>query len=178
MFTLPAGATHNNYSQYVLEPADLVGLIAYSLYKQHKIKFLEEEFRKTGQPATSGNIDIFCSLYGQPHQVELLRMDAHRLLSGLNDRLLAPQIQDLRQQYQEELIRQLKEGGGMAQATKYSIVGNIATGALFALVVWIANANFGQVLEVVQRPFKKTESTQEVPASQDSVTPTTVLPAK
>lgn len=166
VIALPVGATHNNYSLYVLEPADLVGLIAYSLYKQHKIKFLEEELKKTGQPATNTNIDMFCFLYGQPHQVALLRMEAHKLLSSLNDRLLANQIKLLRKEYKKDLIRQLKEGGGIWKATWYSVVGNIATAALIALIVWGNSANFDQVLAAIKRPFTKTDATQQEPVGE------------
>lgn len=132
---------------YVREPADLVGLIAYSLYKQHKIKFLEEELRKTGLPATNTSIDMFCSLYGQPHQVNLLRMDAHRLLSSLNDRLLANQIKTLRKEYKKDLIRQLKEGSSISGTLFLSVIGNLITGVVIALLVWAAPTSFSDLVE-------------------------------
>lgn len=155
---LPAGATHNNYSLYVKNQDDLIGLVAYSLYKQHKINFFQSELTRTQQPATEEKIETFCALYGAPQQVELLRESAGKLLAQMNQALLNEAVTELNAQYQKQLVKELKEGNGLGKSVYFSLVGNIVTAAFIALAVWGASTNFDELLSKLKNAVAPTQT--------------------
>lgn len=141
--------THNNYSLYVNEERDLIGLIAYSLYKQHKIVFIQSEVERTNS-ASPEAVRSFCHAYAQAHQVELLRDKAELLLETMNEELLNYAIDKLNKEYQVKLKKELKEGMPLGRSIFHSLMGNIATGAFIALAVWGTSTNFDQLAERVK----------------------------
>lgn len=143
--------THKAYSLYVRHEADLIGLVAYSLYKQHKISFLKNEHVRTKKPATPEIVKAFCDAYSEPNQVALLRGKAENLLEELNEELLDDAVNGLNIQYNDRLKKELKEGTPFWKSVRYSVAGNIATGIVFASIIWVANANFDQVLDALKK---------------------------
>ncbi len=146
--------THNNYSLYVREERDLVGLVAYSLYKQHKLIFINSEIERN-RPATPEAVRSFCHAYAQTHQVELLRDKAELLLETMTEELLNDAVSKLNKEYQENLKKELKEGMPLGRSIFHSLMGNIATGAFIALAVWGTSTNFDQLTERVKAFFGK-----------------------
>jgi len=47
------------YSKLVSSPEDVIGLLAYSIYKQHKIEFIEDFKKKKGYAPTDADIEGF-----------------------------------------------------------------------------------------------------------------------
>lgn len=151
--------THNNYSLYVNEERDLIGLIAYSLYKQHKIVFIQSEVERTKE-ASPEAVRSFCHAYAQSHQVELLRDKAELLLETMNEELLDYAINKLNKEYQDKLKKELKEGMPLGRSIFHSLMGNIATGAFIALAVWGTSTNFDQLAERVKTFLGKPDTTK------------------
>jgi hypothetical protein len=145
--------THKAYSLYVDDEADLIGLVAYSLYKQHKIAFLSDEHARTKKPAAPEIVRAFCDAYSQPNQVTLLREKAERLLEEMNEQLLDETVHGLNAEYDKRLKKELKEGTPFWKSVRYSVAGNIATGIVFASMIWVANANFEGVLAALKKLF-------------------------
>lgn len=133
---LPQGVKHQTFTHYVLHKDDLVGFVAYSIYKQHKISFLDREFRKTGSRAKQDKVDAFCESYGNPEQVELLRERAAKLIKNMNDLLLDQAVEQVKIEYQATLVQKLKEGPGWLDSIVKSIAGNITTAAIVAVVIF------------------------------------------
>lgn len=145
--------THKAYSLYVKNEADLIGLVAYSLYKQHKIAFLKNEHSRTNKPAAPEIVKAFCDAYNEPNQVSLLREKAESLLEEMNEELLAEAVLEINAKYDKQLKKELKEGTPFWKSVRYSVAGNIATGIVFASMIWVANANFDAVLEAFKKLF-------------------------
>lgn len=145
--------THQAYSLYVEDEADLIGLVAYSLYKQHKIAFLKNEHARTQKPAAPEIVKAFCDAYSEPNQVALLREKAESLLEEMNEELLDDAVRGLNIKYDERLRKELKEGTPFWKSVRYSIAGNIATGIVFASLIWIANANFEKFVDALKKLF-------------------------
>jgi len=145
--------THRAYSLYVEDEADLIGLVAYSLYKQHKIAFLKNEHKRTNKPAAPEIVKAFCDAYSEPNQVSLLREKAESLLEEMNEELLNEAVHGLNTEYDKRLKRELKEGTPFWKSVRYSVAGNIATGIVFASMIWVANANFDGVLAAFKKLF-------------------------
>lgn len=138
---LPNGAKHNNYGLYVHAAEDLIGLVAYSIYKQHKIAFLDTEQARTGQPATQAAIDTFCTMYGASQQVQLLRDRAQGLLEEMNEELLDDAVGQINREYQKRLVKELKEGPNWVKVSLQGVLGNLVTAALVAFVLFGASSN-------------------------------------
>ncbi len=157
-----AGTTHNNYSLYVPpnKGDDLIGLVAYSLYKQHKINFFQSELARTKKPATEEKIKTFCDVYSEPQQVELLREQARTLLENMNEELLAEAIVKLNKDYEKRLKEELKAGLPLSKSIYHSVVGNLITGVVIATAVWTTTSSFDDLLISVKGIFKNnTEQT-------------------
>jgi hypothetical protein len=133
---LPEGLTHQTFTHYVRHKDDLVGFVAYSIYKQHKISFLDREYKKTQQRATQDKVDAFCESYGNPEQVDLLRERAAKLIQSMNDLLLNQAVEQVRIDHQAQLVKKLKEGPGWIDSILKSVAGNLTTAALVALVIF------------------------------------------
>lgn len=138
---MPNGARHNNYGLYVFAADDLIGLVAYSIYKHHKIVFLDTEQTRTGQPATQAAIDTFCSMYGTSQQVQLLRDRAQGLLEEMNEELLDGAVGQINREYQKRLVKELKEGPGWIKISLQGVLGNLVTAALVAFVLFGASSS-------------------------------------
>lgn len=69
------------YSQLVSNPEDVIGLLAYSIYKQHKIEFIEDFKKKKGSTPTDADIENFILSSVTPSQLEKYKESANTILS-------------------------------------------------------------------------------------------------
>lgn len=132
---LPEGS-HKTFTHYVQNKNDLVGFVAYSIYKQHKISFLAREFAATGEAASQEKIDAFCSSYGNPEQVNLLRERAEKLIKDLNQVLLNDTIGKVQADYEVLLVEKLKEGSSWPKSIAQSVLGNVVTALFVGAVIF------------------------------------------
>lgn len=135
---LPPGASHNTYGLFVKDETDLIGLVAYSLYKSHKIAFLAQQHDRTGKRATQEEVDTFCSVYNTAPQVEMLRDRASDLLEVMTGALLQDAVQHINSEYDKKLVAELKEGQGWWKSLGQGVVGNFVFAGLLALLLFIA----------------------------------------
>lgn len=141
---LPSGLSHNTYGLYVTDESDLIGLVAYSLYKRQKIAFLDQQLAKTQTNATKEQVDTFCAVLNAPNQVEMLRDKASNLLEAMNEALLDVAVQNLNEEYQKQLVAGLKEGQSLSKSLFYGVLGNLATAAFVAFVLFgVSSAKIG-----------------------------------
>lgn len=157
---LPVGASHNNYSLYVHHPDDLIGLVAYSLYKQHKISFFQSELERTSLPATEEKTKTFCDVYSEAQQVELLRERASGLLEKMTEEVLNEAVGKLNLSYERQLKAELKAGMPLHKSVYHSVVGNLVTGVIIATAVWIATSSFDDLLAAGKKLFTTEQRVQ------------------
>ena len=69
------------YSQLVSSPEDVIGLLAYSIYKQHKIEFIEDFKNKKGSAPTDADIENFIMSSVTQSQLEKYKESAYTILS-------------------------------------------------------------------------------------------------
>ena len=69
------------YSKLVSGSEDVIGLLAYSIYKQHKIEFIEDFKKKKGSAPTDADIVGFIMSSETPSQLEKYRESANTILS-------------------------------------------------------------------------------------------------
>lgn len=140
--TPPPDIRHNTYKLFVSKPDDLVGLVAYSLYKQQKIDFLQRHRDENkGAPPAQDIVDIFCSTFRDPNQVGMLRDRAEALLENVTEVLLNERESRIKKVYINELVRQLKEGPSWVKVAFQGVLGNLVTAALVAFVLFGASSS-------------------------------------
>lgn len=71
------------YKELVTNEDDLVGAIAYSLYKRHKIEYINQCVAETGEPPTDEQLAEFRRTSSSPTSLESYRHKADMLLSNL-----------------------------------------------------------------------------------------------
>lgn len=69
------------YSKLVSDPGDVVGLLAYSIYKQHKIEFIEDFKKKKGSAPTDADIENFIMSSVTSSQLDKYKESAVTILS-------------------------------------------------------------------------------------------------
>lgn len=128
------------YSLFVSAHDDLVGLIAYSLYKQQKIDFLLQFEKDHGRKPTMGEVHMFCSTFRNPMQVSMLENRASELLSLMTGEILRGREKEISKIYEAQLDDRLSKGPGFWSGVWNGVVGNIAFTALLALALLVLSA--------------------------------------
>lgn len=126
---------HTTYSTLVEDPNDLVGLIAYSLYKRDKLDFIDRHKAATGRSPTSDELQVLYQLVNTPGQIEALRTRSATLLEQVTEAVLEDAVQQMEQDYKAKLTAELKVPKSFWRAVSENIVANIGAAALVALVV-------------------------------------------
>ena len=76
-------ATHQVYSKIVNDENDIIGLVAYALYKQHKIEFFNRIRRETGNEPTEEAIAAFIQSASTDSLIKKYRAESNEILSDL-----------------------------------------------------------------------------------------------
>jgi hypothetical protein len=107
----PAGAPSTSaynwvYKELVTGPNDAVGAIAYALYKQDKIAFIEATIATHGQQPTDAELKVFHTQTCVPAKIDAYRTQAEQLgqaflNAGLKQRVLA-----MEEEVRESVINQ------------------------------------------------------------------------
>ncbi|RYH63617.1 MAG: hypothetical protein EON54_07740 [Alcaligenaceae bacterium] len=132
---LPADLTHDTYNRFVSSPDDLIGLIAYSLYKQQKIDFLKQRrIQLGGARPPEAEVVLFCSTFQNEMQVEMLQGRAAELLNIMMNEVLRSRETAIRQQYNQRLTEELKQGKSWSRAIMENTAANMLSAGLLALL--------------------------------------------
>lgn len=140
------------YQALVNEPDDIVGLIAYGVYKRRKVDhiraFCDEHGRNPGDDDL-GPFHSACSFH-----VDSYRMEAEQILQDAIQLVLEEHLSDLDQQYEKKLLNKLRTsfwsnvGSGIVAAVlSAAIIGLIVLGTLGFRIDYstrqVANENSG-----------------------------------
>lgn len=85
---------HKTYSALVPKQDDLVGHVAYALYKRDKLKFCEEFAVKHGKPPGDAELEIFIHSANLTTRLQGYRTEAERLLETMAEYQLEDAIAD------------------------------------------------------------------------------------
>ena len=134
----PAGAVgpvpvHKTYSNIVQDPCDLVGLIAYSLYKKQKLEFVDAHVSAHGQQPTVAELQVFYQLVSMPGQIEALRTQSATLLEQVSEVVLEEAVQEMDKDYQAKLMAELKAPKNFWRAVGENVLANLLAAGLVAL---------------------------------------------
>lgn len=130
-----APAVHKTYSAIVQDPHDLVGLIAYSLYKRQKLDFVEAHQSEHGCKPTADELKVLYQLVNMPDQIEALRTRSATLLEQVTEVVLEEAVQEMQKDFQAKLTSELKATKNFWRAVGENVVANLVAGALVILAL-------------------------------------------
>lgn len=143
-----AAGGHKAYTTLVQGENDLVGLIAYSLYKSDKLDFVAKHHADTGSAPTSAEVLVFCRSATLAGPVSAYRAKATYLLQEMYDDLLEDKVAELQRDYQRDLVAELKQAHPFWEGVWQHVIAGIAITAFLGLVAVIyygSHAGFKQM---------------------------------
>lgn len=144
---------HTTYSALVEDPNDLVGLIAYSLYKREKLDFVEAQHTKHGRVLTSDELQVFYQLVNMPAQVEALRTRSATLLEQVTEAVLEEAVEQLENDYKAKLTAELKIHKNFWRAVGENVVANLVAAGLIALSVLVLYVSRVDIVPMIGKAF-------------------------
>ena len=124
------------YSKLVQEPGDLVGLLAYGIYKFEKIDYVARFKERTGAEANPADLEDF-------HDLSIARVEQYRALAEMQmttfqRNLLDSVIEELNHDYDEKLKEEILEyrPGWIAPITQ-SFLGSVVFTIVLGMIVII-----------------------------------------
>lgn len=162
------------YGKFVSSPEDLIGLIAYSLYKRDKMYFCVQEERTTGQPAIEQEIKTFIKASTLPTKIESYRAQAEVVLEVFSEVLLDDATTKLQREYQDKLTKELKASRPFSRGVLENLAANILALALSALLIVIATMSRSDPVVALLRliGYEVTEQKSSAPQSDSAQTDT------
>ncbi|MBD5353595.1 MAG: hypothetical protein HDR85_01610 [Bacteroides sp.] len=105
-------ATHQMYSNIVKSDEDIIGLVAYALYKKQKIAFFNKVRKDTGKEPTEIDINAFILNSSTESQIESFRDRAENLLMDVVANVTEEQIKqasiDMLHDYEQKIGEAVK----------------------------------------------------------------------
>jgi len=141
------------YKVLVEDDKDILGIIAYSLYKRQKIEFISAFKDEHGEEPEDADLECFHQISNSPLQIESYRSQATTLAQKFLEASLEQQSLEIERFYANEAERKIREyKPGFFKGVWQSVVGSVFFVLLLGLLVffaWSANQGFRQVIEHV-----------------------------
>ncbi len=125
------------YAALVNSDADMIGHVAYSLYKREKLKFCEDTAAANGVPVTAAELTVFARAANMPQRVLAYRTQAAAALGDFADEVMAEQLEQETKRIEAEYIVDLRKGRSWARGVGENLVANVLAFAIVALVAAI-----------------------------------------
>ncbi|HAS6018120.1 TPA: hypothetical protein ACGUVV_004308 [Vibrio vulnificus] len=131
---------HNAFGDIVKEDKDFVGHVAYSLYKDKKVKWIKDYHNKNGDYPDPKDIhDFFTSFHSSKESIDKFREDAERMLNEYIDFSFSEELAAYKEAVKDEAIVK-----AVHKPFKVSVWENLASGliasfitAFFSLGLWL-----------------------------------------
>jgi len=125
---------------------DLIGLIAYSLYKGDKMAYIKQHISSEGREPSETEMLAFCRTIALPGQISSLRNKAAVLLEEMNEEVLKVAVSELQDNFKNQLVEELKKPRSFWKSVGENLVANILAAAVTVLaVVVVYGAQIGYV---------------------------------
>lgn len=127
------------YSKLVVDAEDLVGLIAYGLYKREKIEFITK-FKEDNNSRDPNDTDltVFHSLTNTDSRCSNYRSQAEGILADFSGKMLAEKARELQDVYQADLVSQLKEGLPFWKGVGQNVIASVVMLGIVAGILVLA----------------------------------------
>jgi hypothetical protein len=136
-----ASISHRTFSALVQNDADLVGHVAYALYKRDKLKFSEEFRARNSREPLPAEVEIFIVGCNLDTRLQGYRAEAELLLEAMTEYQLDDAIEQVRIDANEELARKLSESKSWGRSIAEALIGSVAVAVMWAALVLILYTN-------------------------------------
>lgn len=154
------------YSKLVSANDDLVGLIAYGIYKKHKIEFIEKMKSDTGHDPTEAECQAFYSTSTTDSQLKNYRIQAETMISETISSVAQEELTD----FEQEMYKNYLSGIKSCIPSNWSSFGfSVLAGIVSTLVFTVIAGLFYFIGETSDRDTRDKiksaiENVQDVPA--------------
>lgn len=147
---LPVARFNVIYQELVKKPDDLVGLLAYSMYKQEKIDYIASFTKDKEHPPEPDELDEF-------HRMSMSRCPQYRtiaehLMEDFQEEIFKGAIETLDGQYKKEMLRRLSSSKwqGIWQSLAGSVLYTLIIGAIVVIILGVRYGISGVVTEAMK----------------------------
>ena len=133
------------YKQLVEDENDIIGHVAYSLYKSAKIRFISDFKKNNGKDPEESDLDNFHSISCMPESIEGYKMKATAILQGFLDDTLsstAKQIEEDTEKRHEEMLTRIvgrMKPNGFWHGVWQSVVGAVIFMLVMCAILFLLN---------------------------------------
>lgn len=127
------------YSQLVHDAGDLVGLIAYGLYKRDKIEFIAKYKANHSQEPNGEAFKAFHEFSTTDGRLASYRKQAEDILATFSAEMLEEQAAEIQAEYDSQLTEELKQAHPFWQGVWQNLIAGMMSLAIVALlfvVIW------------------------------------------
>lgn len=147
------GGYNNIYSELVDDPDDILGIIAYSFYKQQKIEFIQAFRESHSRAPNNDELQTFFLTSNSPASLASYRTKAEALSREFIDAVQGEHLQAVQEQSDKELTRRVKSlrpafWAGVAQNVFASLLFVILLGVI-VFVAWSSKFGIAQAVEQI-----------------------------
>lgn len=145
-----ARSYNNIYNLIIEDENDIIGHIAYSLYKSDKIAYIEDFRENNGRDPEEKDLDEFHRISSIPANIERLKMHAASVINDVifeNIRDIEKEVEDkayrASKQTLSEIIEPLKPKSfwsNLGENVFFSLIGSIIWVILFSLLIFALSA--------------------------------------
>lgn len=123
------------YSKLVSNQADVVGMLAYSIYKQHKIEFIKDFKQKKGFAPTDTDIDNFIMSSVTASQLEKYKESAVAILSETVATNVQEELSKMTFDFQEAIEPVVeKHSYSCGKTILLNVMGSLAFSVILAII--------------------------------------------
>ncbi|UFH47982.1 hypothetical protein [Pseudomonas sp. KNUC1026] len=102
------GSQNFIYERLVESEDDILGIIAYSLYKRQKIEYIEAFCKRNGRPACSADLTQFHEVSNSAFQLQAYRTQADNIAQSFLTITLEGRAEQLEDHYQSKLKSEMQ----------------------------------------------------------------------
>lgn len=139
------------YSELVQDDDDILGIIAYSIYKRQKIEFIENFKEQNKVPPTDKDLKSFNQLSNSQSQLQSYKLQAIDLSERFLEVALEAKAEEIEKFYENKYTQEVRNyrpsfWSGVAQSMVGSVVFVFVIG-FFIFMTWSAKLGVKQVIE-------------------------------
>lgn len=139
------------YSKLVSDKDDVLGIIAYSIYKRQKIEFIKDFENRIGKSPTESDMQNFIEISNSPFQLEFYKNQSFQLVQNFLEQTLAEDIEKIEQEFDNRVHAELsKVKTNFMTGVCQSLVGSILFVLFLGVIVfftWSLNQGFEKAVE-------------------------------
>lgn len=149
------------YNKLVSNDNDFQGLVAYGLYKRHKIEFINQLKKETNKEYISDDdLKDFHISSNMPSQLNSYMLQAERLLSDTFVSVMSEQVEEEKKAIRKDLKKEIKSAlPGWGRTIVISIISTIVASIVASVVLMFVSfkINFDDKVEQIQNSEKHIE---------------------